>query len=78
MQKPNILQKDYTSLPYYYQLKLPIEKEYLIPADGPVRLLSAFVEGMDLSEQLFKDRSRCYFHENERGSSYLQKAKEYP
>lgn len=50
MQKPNILQRDYTNLPSYYQLKLPIEKEYLIPADDPVRLLSAFVEGMDLSE----------------------------
>ncbi len=27
--------------------------EYMIPANDPVRLLSAFVEGMDLSDRYF-------------------------
>ena len=31
-------------------MKLPLEMDPMIPADDPVRLLSAFVEGMDLSE----------------------------
>ena len=44
------LQPDYTTYRSYYQLKLPLETEIMIPADDPVRLLSAFVEGMDLSE----------------------------
>ena len=44
------LRTDYTTYRGYYQLKLPLETEILIPADDPVRLLSAFVEGMDLSE----------------------------
>lgn len=46
----NTLQPDYTAYRGYYQIKLPIEMETMIPADDPVRLLSAFVEGMDLSE----------------------------
>ena len=33
-----------------YQIKLPLQMETMIPSDDPVRLLSAFVEGMDLSE----------------------------
>lgn len=45
-----ILQKDYTLSSLYYQIKLPLELEILIPADDPVRLLSAFVEGMELSD----------------------------
>ena len=46
-----ILQKDYTDLSsLYYQIKLPLDVEILIPADDPVRLLSAFVEGMELSD----------------------------
>ena len=44
------LQPDYTANQGYYQIKLPIAMEIMIPADDPVRLLSAFVEGMDLSE----------------------------
>ena len=44
------LQPDYTTLRRFYQIKLPLEMETMIPADDPVRLLSAFVEGMDLSE----------------------------
>jgi len=46
----NTLQPDYTAYRGYYQIKLPLEMETMIPADDPVRLLSAFVEGMDLSE----------------------------
>ena len=50
MRKPIFLQPDYTSFRGYYQIKLPFDMEPMIPADDPVRLLSAFVEGMDLSE----------------------------
>ena len=50
MQKLLNLQPDYTSFRGYYQIKLPLEIEAMIPADDPVRLLNAFVEGMDLSE----------------------------
>lgn len=49
MNKNKILQKDYTLSSLYYQIKLPLDLEILIPADDPVRLLSAFVEGMELS-----------------------------
>lgn len=45
-----ILQKDYTLSSLYYQIKLPLDLEILIPADDPVRLLSAFVEGMELRD----------------------------
>ena len=45
-----ILQEDYTLSSLYYQIKLPLDVEILIPADDPVRLLSAFVEGMELSD----------------------------
>ena len=44
-----LLQKDYTLSSLNYQIKLPLDVEILIPADDPVRLLSAFVEGMELS-----------------------------
>ena len=44
-----LLQKDYTLSSLYYQIKLPLDVEILIPADDPARLLSAFVEGMELS-----------------------------
>lgn len=50
MTKHIILQKDYTLSSLYYQLKLPLDLEILIPADDPVRLLSAFVEGMELRD----------------------------
>ena len=49
MQK-NILQADYTRPAFGYQFKLPIETDTMIDADDPVRLLSAFVEEMDLTE----------------------------
>lgn len=44
------LQKDYTTSCLYYQIKLPLNIEKNIPSDDPVRLLSAFVEGMELSD----------------------------
>ena len=50
MRLNKILQKDYTLSSLYYQIKLPLDVEILIPADDPVRLLSAFVEGMELSD----------------------------
>ena len=50
MRLNKILQKDYTLSSPYYQIKLPLDVEILIPADDPVRLLSAFVEGMELSD----------------------------
>ncbi len=45
-----LLQSDYTTYRGFYQIKLPFEMEIMIPANDPVRLLSAFVEEMDLSE----------------------------
>lgn len=50
MRLNKLLQKDYTLSSLYYQIKLPLDVEILIPADDPVRLLSAFVEGMELSD----------------------------
>lgn len=46
----NILHGDYTGISVYHQLKLPLDIEISIPSDDPVRLLSAFVEGMNLSD----------------------------
>ncbi len=57
MVKLNILQDDYTAYTSCYQIKLPLNLEVKIPSDDPVRLLSAFVEGMDLSE-LYKTYDR--------------------
>ena len=51
------LNKKYTFKRRNYQLKLPIELEYKIPDDDPVRLLSHFVEEMDL-EDLYSTYSR--------------------
>lgn len=50
MQKINILQKDYTMNQKFYQLKLPLNIDYMIPANDSVRLLSQFVEEMDLTD----------------------------
>ena len=50
MRLKKILQGDYTISSLYHQLKLPLDIEISIPSDDPVRLLSAFVEGMDLSD----------------------------
>ena len=50
MQKPIHLQKDYTKNADGYQLKLPLNIETIIPKDDSVRLLSQFVEAMDLTD----------------------------
>lgn len=44
------LQKDYTLNEEGYQLKLPLNLETIIPVDDSVRLLSQFVEAMDLTD----------------------------
>lgn len=50
MQKHNKLQKNYTMNGKGYQLKLPLNLECIIPEDDSVRLLSQFVEEMNLSD----------------------------
>ena len=50
MQTPIHLHKDYTKNASGYQLKLPLNIETIIPKDDSVRLLSQFVEGMDLTD----------------------------
>ena len=50
MQTTKIIQKDYSLSSMNYQLKLPFELEVLIPDDDPVRLLSAFVEELELND----------------------------
>ena len=57
MQLNKIIQRNYTSFSLYYQIKLPLDLEISIPSDDPVRLVSAFVEEMDLSE-LYKTYGR--------------------
>ena len=47
---PNKLHKDYTQSENGYQLKLPLNIESIIPENDSVRLLSQFVEGMDLTD----------------------------
>lgn len=44
------LHKNYTLNEEGYQLKLPLNLETIIPADDSVRLLSQFVEAMDLTD----------------------------
>lgn len=50
MKTKNLAQKDYTIRGNFYQLKLPLNIEYIIPKDDSVRLLSQVVEELDLSE----------------------------
>lgn len=50
MRLPNKLPKKYTSFQSGYQLKLPLNLETIIPEDDSVRLLSQFVEAMDLTD----------------------------
>lgn len=50
MEIQNLTQKDYTILGSSYQVKLPLNVEYIIPKDDSVRLLSQVIEEMDLSE----------------------------
>lgn len=57
MRTKNILQKDYTINQKFYQLKLPLNIDYMIPANDSVRLLSQFVEEMDLKD-LYSTYSR--------------------
>ena len=45
-----ILHKNYTLNQYGYQLKLPLNLDSIIPEDDSVRLLSQFVEAMDLTD----------------------------
>ena len=52
-----ILQGDYTVSSLNHQIKLPLDIEISIPSDDPVRLVSAFVEEMDLSD-LYKTYDR--------------------
>jgi transposase len=57
MQKQNILHKNYTTNEKFYQLKLPLNIDWIIPDNDSVRLLSQFVEEMDL-EDLYATYSR--------------------
>jgi transposase len=50
MTKQLILHKNYTLNQSGYQLKLPLELETIIPENDSVRLLSQFVEEMDLTD----------------------------
>lgn len=50
MRLPIKLQKNYTLNGEGYQLKLPLNLETIIPEDDSVRLLSRFVEAMDLTD----------------------------
>lgn len=50
MRLNTFLQGNYTISQSYHQIKLPIDLEINIRDNDPVRLLSAFVEGMDLSD----------------------------
>ena len=47
------LQKNYTLNQSGYQLKLPLELDAVIPENDSVRLLSQFVEEMDLTDLYF-------------------------
>ncbi len=50
MQTLNFTQSDYTENRQYYQFKLPLDIDCIIPADDSVRLLSLFIDEMDLEE----------------------------
>ena len=50
MRLTQLLQKDYTKNSDGYQLKLPLNLETIIPDNDSVRLLSQFVEAMDLTD----------------------------
>ena len=76
MLKQNITQTDYTTLGGSYQLHLPLNIEFQIPKDDPVRLLRYIVEGMDLSE-LYHTYS--HFEKNQVvGNPYLCKHELHP
>ena len=50
MLNSNILHKNYTLNQNGFQLKLPLNLECIIPENDSVRLLSQFVEAMDLTD----------------------------
>ena len=68
MKTTKIIQKDYTSSILNYQFKLPLEMEVLIEDNDPVRLLSVFVEGLELSYGI-----RFIFNETKFGIRTLKK-----
>ena len=45
-----VKRKFFTINQKFYQLKLPLNIDYMIPANDSVRLLSQFVEEMDLKD----------------------------
>lgn len=57
MKNLKLTQKDYTIGGQGYQLKLPLNTEYMIPKDDSVRLLSQIIEELNL-EELYKTYSR--------------------
>ncbi len=57
MENQQITHKDYTTWGTAYQLILPLNVEFQIPKNDPVRLLRHFIGGMDLSE-LYRTYSR--------------------
>lgn len=70
MTSKKILHKDYTANGNLIQLKLPFDIEILIPEDDSVRMLSQFVEELDLTD-LYKTYSRI--RENQATPSQLLK-----
>jgi len=70
MTSKKILHKNYTTNGTLYQLKLPLNIEYVIPEDDSVRLLSHFVEELDLSD-LYETYSRI--RENQATPTHLLK-----
>ena len=70
MPNKKILQQNYTMNGSSNQLKLPFNTTYLIPEDDSVRLLSQFVEELDLTE-LYQTYSRI--RENQATPSHLLK-----
>lgn len=57
MRTNNTLQKDYTLNQSYYQFKLPLNLECIIPENDSVRLLGQFVEELELTD-LYSTYSR--------------------
>ena len=57
MNKNNILHNNYITYRPIKQLRLPLELEFNVSADDPVRLVDTFVEEMDLSD-LYSTYSR--------------------
>ena len=50
MNNYNILHNNYTINQKFYQLKFPLDIDVMIPENDSVRLLSQFVEEMDLTD----------------------------